>query len=157
MTTDDRPASEPATASRRPGHQRLEIFVGTWRTEGEILDASGATRRLRATDTYEWLPGGFFLVHRVDGRMGDEEVRVLEIIGYDAASDAYFTHSYDNHGGVAEYEATLHDRAWSILGRSERFTGTFDEGGTALTGTWERRAEGGEWTRWMTIRLTKVR
>jgi hypothetical protein len=40
-----------------------------------------------ALDTYEWLPGGFFLLHRVDGLMGDEPVQAVEIIGYEASSE----------------------------------------------------------------------
>lgn len=137
--------------------ERLEIFVGTWRTEGEIVtDPSAAPLPLRATDSYEWLPGRHFLLHRVDGRLGDEEVQTLEIIGYDATVGAYFTHSYDNHGNVGLYQASLHDRAWSITGSSERFTGAFSHDGTTLAGIWERFADGEGWTHWMTIRLTRA-
>lgn len=71
-----------------PEHRRLEIFVGEWRTEGEILATeAGPASRLTAIDRYEWLPGGFFLLHHVDARMGDVEIKTLEIIGYDAESE----------------------------------------------------------------------
>ena len=137
-------------------HKRMEIFVGKWRTEGEIVDGVGNAERVRAIDTYEWLPGGYFLVHHVDGRMGDDVVKTLEIIGYDAVRAMYFSHAFDNHGNVATYDASLSGRAWSIRGGSERFAGTFSEDGRALTGTWERKADDGEWHHWMTIKLTKV-
>lgn len=54
-------------------------------------------------DTYEWLPGGFFLIHRVDGRMGEAEVTAIEIIGFDASIQAYLTRSFDNQGNAGTY------------------------------------------------------
>lgn len=141
-----------------PQHRALEIFVGTWNTEG-VVDAgpAGLGSRLAAVDTYEWLPGKFFLLHRVDGRMGEERVQVLEIIGYDAARRTYVTQSFDSHGNVGAYRASLRDGAWTILGDSERFTGAFNEDRTILTGRWERSTDGANWSRWMTIKLTKAR
>jgi hypothetical protein len=139
-----------------PGHRRLEIFVGTWKTEGRILDSSGPSSRLTAVDTYEWMPGEFFLLHHVDGRMGDEEVKTLEVIGFDAASQGYRTHSFDNHGNAGTYTASLHDRAWKIWGETERFTGEFAEDGSTLAGQWERATDGELWQPWMEITLTKV-
>ena len=148
-------SSQPSTP--RAEHRRLQIFVGTWRTEGEIVtDPAAPTARLQATDTYEWLAGEYFLLHRVDGRMGDDVVQALEVIGYDADRGAYFTHAFDNQGNAVAYEASLRGPAWSIAGPSERFTGIFSEDGTRLTGTWERFVEGAGWTHWMTMSLTKT-
>jgi uncharacterized protein DUF1579 len=140
-----------------PEHKRLDVFVGKWNTEGTILASpSGPTSKLKAVDTYEWLPGGFFLVHHVDGRMGGEEVKAIEIIGYDVTSQKYFTRSFDNQGNTSTYQASLLDGVWTILGDSERFTGLFGAGDSTLTGKWER-FEGSEWLPWMDVRLTKVR
>ena len=42
------------------------------------------------TDTYEVLPGGYFLVHHVDVTVGDKPVRAIEIIGEpDAVSGGF--------------------------------------------------------------------
>ncbi|UHA75754.1 DUF1579 family protein [Paenibacillus sp. 481] len=136
---------------------RLNVFVGKWNTEGLIKEGpSGATVRLKATDTYEWLPGGFFLIHHVDGYMGDAEVKAIEIIGYDASSQTYTTHSFDNQGINNTYQANLLDAVWSIVGKTERFTGMFSDDGTTLTGSWERLSENSNWVPWMDIKLTKV-
>jgi len=41
---------------------------------------------ITGTDIYEWLPGGFFLLHRVDVVIGEQAVRAIELIGeYDPA------------------------------------------------------------------------
>jgi hypothetical protein len=140
-----------------PEHEALQIFVGTWNTEGEIEATSTEPgSRLKARDTYEWLPGGFFLLHRVEGCMGTTDVQSLEIIGYDATSRRYFTHSFDNYGVASAYQALLADDSWTILGDSERFLGRFNDDGTALSGTWERLADDSTWIPWMTITLTKA-
>jgi len=41
---------------------------------------------ITGTDIYEWLPGGFFLLHHVDVVIGEQAVRAIELIGeYDPA------------------------------------------------------------------------
>ncbi len=155
--------SEAAPSPTAPGpeHRLLDVFVGTWNTEGTILaDAahpSATTAKLTAVDTYEWLPGGFFLIHHVDGRMGEDEVHAIEIIGYDASRQAYRTRSFDNQGNTGTYEATLRGATWRIRGERERFTGELGDDGGSLTGQWERRStDGTRWVPWMDIRLTKA-
>jgi hypothetical protein len=133
--------------------ERLQVFVGTWRTEGDIV---GSTDRLEAVDTYEWFPGEYFLVHRVEGRVGAEEVRALELIGVNATAGTYFTRAFDNHGLASQFAMRVRDEhTWSIIGTTERFTGCFNAAGDQLTGTWEQRDERGEWKTWMTVRLAK--
>jgi hypothetical protein len=153
------PDRSALSAPRLPGpaHRALEVFVGTWQTEGVITAGpSGPVSRLQAVDTYEWLPGGFFLLHRVDGHMGDEPVQALEVIGYDASRERYVTWSFDHQGATGTYQALLRDGAWTIYGESERFSGAFSDDRLTLTGTWEQSSDGATWVPWMTITLRKV-
>ncbi|WP_310410485.1 DUF1579 family protein, partial [Chamaesiphon sp. OTE_8_metabat_110] len=72
-------------------HQLLNIFVGKWHTEG-LSYGSGqsyenpydSSVRWIGEESYEWLPGGFFLVHHFDGQVGDSPINGMEFIGYDA-------------------------------------------------------------------------
>ena len=156
MTTE---ASSSAAAAGRPGpgHRRLEAFVGRWRTEGRTAAGpSGPAAEIAGEDRYEWLPGGFFLVHRVDVRVGGERVSAIEIIGYDPASGTYPMHWFDGQGGSGTYRASLRDGVWTFAGESERFTGSFGDGGGTLTGSWERVEDGAGWVPWMEVRLTKL-
>ncbi|WP_420128047.1 DUF1579 family protein [Longimicrobium sp.] len=142
----------------RPGpeHAALAPFIGRWRTSGQVL-ASGSAPALEiaGVDEYEWLPGGFFLLHRVDVRIGGEPARALEIIGWDAGRGTYFMRSFDDQGNAGEMQARVHaDGTWRFAGDTERFTGVFSDGGDTLTGRWERR-EGDEWLPWMDVHLTK--
>lgn len=136
-----------------PEHARLAPFAGRWRTAGEVLatDSSPALE-IAGTDEYEWLPGGWFLLHRVDVRIGGERVQALEVIGWDGAS--YFMRAFDSQGNVGEMQATVLEGVWTFQGDAERFTGGFGEDGRTLSGRWERR-EGDRWLPWMDVRLTK--
>lgn len=50
--------------------ERLQPFIGKWKTEGTVQMPTGSEVRLDAVDTYEWLPGGYFLIHHVNGFNG---------------------------------------------------------------------------------------
>lgn len=140
----------------RPELRRLQVFVGRWKTTGEILGGpTSPAAKLKAVDTYEWLPGGFFLLHRADARVGSQRVQLIEIIGA-GANGALVTWSFDDQGNVGEYRASLRGGVWKIHGKSERFNGKFSKDRRTLTGTWERR-RGSKWTPWMEITLTRAK
>jgi hypothetical protein len=140
-------------------HSRLEPLVGRWHTKGRTKEMPGAPAvDVDATDTYEWLPGGYGLLHVVDARMGQDRVEGAEIIGYDAASSSFRTLYFGNDGSAA-YSATMTDedgtRMWRMMGETMRFTGSFSPDGKTITGYWELSDDGQNWQRWMDIRLTK--
>ena len=59
-------------------------LVGRWRSEGPVVGEVPVP--ITGTDIYEWLPGGFFLLHHVDVVIGEQAVRAIELIGeYDPA------------------------------------------------------------------------
>jgi hypothetical protein len=137
--------------------QRLHLFVGTWNTEGEThasVDAPAV--KVTGVDTYEWMAGKFFLVHRANGHMGNEELNTLEFISYDPSSQMYTCHCFDNHGNSDLFQANLRDHTWTIEGKLSRFTGIFASSGNTLTGKWEQSSDGLNWLPWMDIKLTKV-
>ena len=81
-----------------PALKRLERFLGTWQIKGRTLDSeqdndSGWT-------TSEWLPGGFFLQQRSELNFAGYQIKGLEIIGYDPATDRFPSTVYANMSGV---------------------------------------------------------
>lgn len=79
-----------AMGNNELAHSHLDKFAGKWITEGQVLPtATSAGIEVKGTDTYEWLPGGFFMLHRVDVSIGDEKVQTLEIIGFDKDANHY--------------------------------------------------------------------
>ncbi|AKB77421.1 lipolytic enzyme [Methanosarcina horonobensis HB-1 = JCM 15518] len=117
---------------------------------------SKSSVRICGTDIYEWLPGGFFLIHRVDVRMGDEEVKSVEVISYDHSSQTYPMHSFDNKGNYDLLQGSVHDNTLIITGKSIRFTGVFSDKGDTITGIWEMLTASSSWLPWMDLKLTRV-
>ena len=138
-------------------HRGLGIFAGKWITQGTIRATEGAaSAEMRAVDQYEWLPGGFFMLHKVDALIGGFVSQSIEVIGYDAAQACFVTRSYDCQGTSDGFTAHLKGSAWSIDGENVRFKGAFDARGLVLAGTWEQRSGQGRWSQWMDIELRKV-
>lgn len=67
----------PDVVKPKPGpeHERLGPLIGKWMTRGNTI-ASGAEPVVAffGTDTFEWLEGGFFVLHRVDVSMAGRPV-----------------------------------------------------------------------------------
>src|SRR5687768_9428808 len=120
-----------------PALKLLDAFVGKWNTEGQIKESPfGPAGKLIGTDTYEWLASGFFLIHRVDVRMGDQKNESIEMISYDASSNTYPMHSFDSQGNSIVMQARITGDTWTFTGESMRFTGAFSKDGKSISGKW---------------------
>ena len=120
---------------------------------GNSGSASGQDRR----GGYHRLPGGA-LLHRVDARVGEEEVEGAEIIGFDPDRKMYVT-QYFGTDGPSAYEASLLEEdgalIWRMRSKTERFEGTFSDDGNTMTGHWESLDDDSSWRPWMDITLTR--
>lgn len=157
----DPPQQQPRHAG--PEHQRLDVFAGHWRTEGQTAPADGVPALpIRSSDEYEWLPGGFFLIHRWNGHVGDANVHGIEIIGYDEASGHYQTHFFDNDGNAGSEDLTVRDRTWTWLGKQvmgadwHRCTSVVSDDGNTMRASHDRSSDGSSWTPWMDVTLRRV-
>jgi len=137
---------------------RLNAFVGVWDTEGTMnAGPSGQSVKFKATDTYEWLPGGHFLLHRFDADMPNGNVKGIEVIGYNQENKSYLVHSFDSVGNASVMQARIEKDTWTFIGENIRFTGGFSDKGKIFSGLWELRSgEGSSWQPWMDVRLRKV-
>jgi hypothetical protein len=147
------------TIAPGPEQRRLEPLVGLWKTEGRTREMPEApAEQIDAFDTYEWLHGGFALLHLVDARVGEEKVEGAEIIGYDPERGLYVTQYFGSDGPNA-YEAELKDdggpAVWQMRSANDRFSGTFGDDLDTIAGHWELRDDQGNWRPWMDITLTK--
>jgi len=138
-------------------HLALGVFVGKWITQGTLrATEDAAASEMCAIDQYEWLPGSFFMLHKVDAQIAGSVSQSIEVIGYDAEQECYVTRSFDNQGMSEGFTARLKGQAWSIDGEKVRFKGAFKADGSVLAGTWEQRNGKGRWKPWMDIELRKV-
>jgi hypothetical protein len=106
----------------KPGaeHQRLGAFVGTWNSDGQAQESPyGPAGKITAVDTFEWLPGGFFLSHKWDVKQGSAQFQGVEIIGYDSRNKAYMSRLFDSMGNSGTFRARVQGNAWTWTGDSE--------------------------------------
>jgi hypothetical protein len=136
----------------------LDVLTGAWRSRGRTVAAPGAPAvEIEGTDVYEWLPGGGFMVHTVDVRVGGEPVRVLELIG-DFDGGSYAMRAFDHAGTFSEMRATVDGtgRRWTFADDTTRAFLDVDPAGTTMSARWERLTDDG-WTHWMDMSFTRER
>src|SRR4029453_1371192 len=134
-----------------PQLRRLGALVGRWRSQGHIVGEVPVS--ITGTDAYEWLAGGFFLVHHVDVVIGDQQVRALELIGeYDPATDAFTARAYDNLGNITPVARP----AAADAGGAVRSTLTVSPDRAGMTARWERSDDGVSWQPWMDMTFTPM-
>ena len=146
-------------AAATAAHQPLAAFVGRWTTTGEVklIGPSGRGAPFTATDSYEWLPGGHFVVHRFAAQMPDGATEGIELIGWDASRKLYTMQSYDSQGNVTTMTATVDGEQWTYTGNNVRFRGGFGEDGQVFSGVWEMRERlNAPWRTWMTVELRRA-
>jgi hypothetical protein len=145
-------------AGATPDHRRLDAFAGSWSTAGEVsVGPTGSSVKFHAKDSYEWVAGGFFLLHRFDANMPEGNVSGVEIIGYDPETKTYPARSFDSQGKTVDMRGRVKGDSWVFTGETTRFTGDFRDGGTTLSGLWESRSnDDSTWQPWMTVTLRKV-
>ena len=157
-------SADPAGPSAAPEFRRMEPFIGTWLLEGEQLDTEiGPASPVEALETFEWLTGGHFVVHRFEGRVGEEPAACIEVIGYDAARGEHPARTFYNDGRTADWRLRETGDTWTLTGEwsgpsgpmTVRCTTNFADGGCARTSKWEYAKPGGEWTTFWDVRATK--
>lgn len=145
------------TTPPTPELQRLNVFIGRWLTEGETVPPDGAeAESIVASDVYQWVPGGQFIMHPAYGRIGPDGVGGLEIIGYDASTEQFQTHFFDSQGNTQRETLSFRDGIWTWLGNRTRCKGVFSDDGRTLTAQHERSDDGEHWTPSMTVTLRKI-
>lgn len=151
--------AEKKISLTKPGSQirKLNFLIGKWHTKGKILqDASNASTEITGMDTYEWISGGFFILHRVDVFMANERTEIVEIIGYDKSRKSFFMKSFDNHGEAITMYAVLEKPGVLKLGdKKMKSTLTVNKGGNTMVAKWELSENGKTWKPWMDIKFSK--
>lgn len=156
-------SSEASTPG--PEYQRLDVFVGNWNMEGQQYDGPfGQDAKIVAVESYEWLAGGFFLIHRLGGKLDATEIACIEIIGFDQASQNYPRYTFYSNGKTNEWQSRETDDAWTVVGDSVmgdkplkvRCTIVFSNSGREMTSKWEYSGDGSEWKPFWDVKATKA-
>ncbi len=146
-------------------HERLDAFAGKWHMEGQQLAGpAGPAASISALQTYEWLPGGQFLVHHFDGRIGDSPAACIEVLGFEPERRCYRAHTFYNNGQTNVWDVEHHEGHWLFLGdwtaggrpMKVRCTTTFAADGTTMASKWEHSSDGSQWHTFWDVSARKV-
>ena len=148
--------TDRATPVRDGRHQALAVLIGNWINEGAtVATADIPSAAIRTSDVYEWVPGGFFVVHTAFGKIGDTSVGGVSIIGVDG--DAYDDTFYDSFGNAhrSRLEIDGDTHRWTGLDGRTRCTVTMTDGGITQVARHESSVDGVTWTPSMDVVLRK--
>jgi Protein of unknown function (DUF1579) len=149
--------AEVTEHQRLPEHELLNSLIGKWITEGETIPTDGApATKIQASDIYEWVAGGFFVLHTAYGRIGDTSVGGIEIIGYDAETGTFRTHFFDSQGNISNQDPTFRDGTWTWSGTHARAAAVLNDDGAAMPTLHEWSDDGVNWRPSMKVTLRKV-
>ena len=146
-------ASAQAPPKPGPEHQKLAAFVGNWTFAGEMKPGPmGPGGKMTGTDRIAWLPGGFFIERRFDGKSPIGDMHGVEIMGYDSAKKVYTYNFFDSMGTMGMGTINVSGSTWNAKGTAssggevmqERCTLTFGAGNTTLTVKCESSIDGGK-------------
>jgi hypothetical protein len=120
-------SSEP-----HPALRQLNRLLGGWEVTGPFL---------QGRISFEWMEGGFFLIHRVDGQAGGRAIRGVEYIGFDEDTQTLRSHYMDVHGSNFTYTWAIEGdtiRIWfGDKGSDNYFEGRFSPDGRSYSGHWQ--------------------
>src|SRR5215469_11990984 len=98
-----------------PALKRLDILIGKWELKGRTINSN--EDNIFGWNTFEWIPGGFFLQSVGEINFKGLIIKSLEIIGYDPESKTFPSHVYSNMSG------TMLPYEWDVQGSSVRHSG----------------------------------
>ena len=145
-------------SKRTTARERLEMLVGEWTLEAGPPDGPpwpGAGRV-----TFDWFGEAPLLVQRWHIDMPEAPDGVA-VIGCDGKNGGYHQLYTDERDVQRIYGMSLTDDEWRLWRTgepfSQRFTGTFSEDRTRISGRWELAEDGETWRTDFDMTYTKVR
>jgi hypothetical protein len=150
-----------------PALRRLDALVGEWEMQASV----GGQPTGRGRTTFAWMEGGTFLVQHADADpalpntppewVANSPFPITMLFGLDDSSENYDMLYADARGVCRVYQMSLRDGVWTVWreapGFFQRFTSTFSDDGTTITGRWEGSRDGAHWESDFDVTYTKVR
>lgn len=123
-----------------PALKRLEVLIGTSDLKGRTLDSD--EDNISGWNTFEWLPGGFFMKSTGEINFKGALIQSLEIIGYDPESRTFPSSVYSNvDGKVLPYDWNIEGNTVTHSDKTSVYTGTISEDGQTLSGGWRPKQD----------------
>jgi hypothetical protein len=131
--------TEQSPPRPHPALRALDVMVGVWDLKGRDFTTN---HEIHGQSTFEWLEGGFFLVHRFSFDFAGRAFTGVEYIGYDEMSGNLKTHVFSNQDpGPLEYTWEVDEQTFTNwfgdVGADNHYKGKFSEDRKTLIGKWQ--------------------
>lgn len=94
-----------------PLDPQAATLIGRWNVEGVQLAIAGREEEnVQWTEEFEWVEGGYFILHRVQGSIGPADFSCTEIIANEQI------HSFYNEGRHQVWSHWFEEDRWMIQG-----------------------------------------
>ncbi|HSH65473.1 MAG TPA: DUF1579 family protein [Bacteroidia bacterium] len=139
--------------------KKLQVFVGKWIVEGQNLSADpiAPNTEVAGVQTYDWLPGNFFLVGKWDRQFDNSENIGIGMLGFDVIKDEFFRTNYDNLGSAKTFHVDCYRNIWKLRGEKERATIIFSSDGQTFIEDWEILKDEYNWQPLCALRNKKIK
>ena len=136
--------------------QQLDFLIGQWETRGMVhAHDSSVAQKIKGIDSYEWVLGGRFVLHRADVHIGNEKVEVIEMIGGEPDAGLIPMRSFDSQGNFMVMEGRIENAGTLIItGEEMRSRLTLESDENRMSAQWERK-EKNQWVPWMDMWFTR--
>jgi hypothetical protein len=165
---DEKKADEkkPEMAKQKPGPEieKLGYFQGNWTSAGQMkASPMGPAGETSGRDMCGWMPGGFFMVCRMESQTPSGPIQVLGIMGYDSDKKAYTWASFNSMGMTETATGAVKDGTWTWSNETKvggkmmktRYV-MADTAPESYTFRWETSADGKTWNAVMEGKATKA-
>ena len=146
-----------------PQNDVLAPLIGEWRI-AMVMPGVDELPDVDARVTFEWLGDRAFVLERWTVPV-PEAPDGLALIGWDEGRGTFLQHYFDDRAVARVYEMGFRDGAWTLertkpdfsrFDFSQRFTGTFADGGNRIDGTWEIAHDHATWEKDFDLVYTRV-
>src|SRR5215470_493176 len=107
-------AQGPPKPTPAPELKKLDYFVGTWKSTGELKPGpTGPGGKFTSTERNEWMPGHFFLVTRGDSSGVIGHVIETAYFGYNAEDKNYTYDAFNSMGEAEHFKGNVEGDTWT--------------------------------------------
>jgi len=146
-----------------PELKKLDYFVGTWTTAGDIKPGPmGRGGKWTGSEHYEWMEGGFFLTGKEEYTGPDGKAQGPAFLGYDTNDKVYTYDAFNSMGEAGHSKGTVTGDTWTYTSNEKMGGQSFKArytmkimSPTSYTMKYEMSQDGMNWTTVMEGKATK--
>jgi hypothetical protein len=136
-------------------HSNWKRLIGVWNTSGNVLQSNGETHeRIIGIDSYEFILDGNFILHKANVQMGKVKSETYELIQLEDLQTVKMNY-YNSNQETGVMRGTLNENELRIESEYLRFIGNISVDNNLVSGTWQKKDEGGNWSDFLEIKLSK--